>query len=160
MSNNDNDIPIDPDLKKMLEQIDDEPEVKPESEPEAEAESVKEEPVPPSTLDPADLANVLSNFNNTKNSIEQGFADDRIKIQEYLDMIVANGKTKEFKNAHFESIASLMATKAMTTANRVRVLDSLAKILAATKNYEQNKGGSIDLGDLKDILSNDAGDEP
>lgn len=107
----------------------------------------------------ADLGEIFSAFNDLKDNIEDNFRDDRLKIQDYLNLISNDGSAHGYKNAHFEAIASLMSTKASTTSNRVKLLDSLSKIISATKNYGNNNDSSDDEEDLRSLI-NESSDEP
>lgn len=156
MDTDNNNLPqeeMDPDLQKMLEDIDDASNVditasitrvsKPE-----------EIKIEHQELAQDDMGKMISGFNIYRQDIEQGFKDDRLKIQEYLDMIIADiAKRGELKQSHLEALSSLMATKAMTTANKIRMLDSIAKMVSAIKNYDATKQNSVDMGDIRDLLS-------
>lgn len=155
----------DPDLQELLNSMDDEEDVvevpKGLVPMESESTESKLKATDPNADAPDELStpdDIVKSISVHKKGILGSFEDDRLKIQEYIDMIIKDASGKGgFRNAHLEAISSLMATKAGTTANKVRILDVMIKLLSATKkSYGEPETHNMD--EIQAILDKDDGE--
>lgn len=97
-------------------------------------------------------------YNKIKDGILQAFDDDRNKIQYYIDMIMADATTAgangipKMGEKHIEGVSSLMSTKVTVSANKIRLLDAIVRMINVAKPQSKK---SI-LPDLDGLLNSDA----
>lgn len=157
----------DPELKKLLNDLaqeNGEPVVEQPVDIPVEMPSPKDleevAPAPPTPVvvkDENDLqiSAFVKKFGEVANDILGNYKADRDQINdtiEYLENIVFNAGGQR---VHMEMLVAALRTKAETNASTVKVLDSLAKFLAATKGtnvFVQNNHTTIQ-DDLQGILA-------
>lgn len=150
----------DPSLKELLNELAGEsdevvvevPEVLETPDPK-ELEAVQ--PTPIAKEDPQ-VIEFAKKFSEIAGDILGNYKLDRDQINdtiEYLENIVLNGSGQR---VHVEMLVAALRTKAETNASTVKVLDSYAKFLAATKGTNilvQNNNSTSIQDDLRQILS-------
>ena len=100
------------------------------------------------------LETMIEGFGSRQDEIWSLLKEDRAKIDEYLKLFVDKiaGEDKG-KGMYVEAIASLMSTKATTSMNATRVLDSTSKLISAAKNLKSDGADSDLAALLKESLS-------
>jgi hypothetical protein len=144
-------------LKDLLNDLSNEP---PEEEPEEtpdpkQLEPIVAQPTPITTMEQQQITEFAKKFGEVSNEILSNYKADRDQINdtiEYLENLVFNATGQR---VHVEMLVAALRTKAETNASAVKLLDSLAKFLAATKGtnvFVQNNNTTIQ-DDLKQILA-------
>jgi len=132
------DLELDDDLMDILDSVEEEEsgeEVK--SKPKKEVETIEATSDSDSTADdsgPSELQRVLDDFDSIKRDLLYSFQEDRDKIQNFVDYLEKELQSDP-KSYYVEGISSLLSTKASISSNAIRVLDSIAKIVSASKNH-------------------------
>lgn len=150
----------DQELKDLLNSLQNEPMepdlVEPEPMPDPQQLTpVAAQEVQPTTEQQQQINSFARKFTDVANGILDNFKEDRDQIDDtikYLENIVHNGSGQR---VHVEMLVASQRTKAEATASAVKLLDSYAKFLAATKGtsiFVQNNNTSIQ-DDLKQILA-------
>lgn len=102
---------------------------------------------------------LIDNFTDIKKQLLKNLEEDRADIDKYIKRFSRRiAKKDEVKQYYVEALTTLLSTKAGTSMNTIKVLDSIAKILAATKNHNalNNDNDSMDLSDLLSNVSEEA----
>lgn len=152
----------DPELKQLLNELASEP-AAPEPAPDPIPDPKALVPAASVTVAPVDdpagqqrISEFVKKFGEVSNEILNNYKSDRDQINdtiEYLENIVFNAAGK---GVHIEMLVAALRTKAETNASAVKLLDSLAKFLAATKNtsvFVQNNNNTSIQEDLAKILA-------
>lgn len=104
--------------------------------------------------DPQDeLVGLIKEFRSVKKEVISAFRSDRDDIDKYIRRFSNRIKDPDkAKQVYVEGITSLLATKANTGANIIRVLDSITKVVSATKNHKGFEAGGSDNANLSELL--------
>lgn len=152
----------DKELFDILDKLDDEemenkpipkPKPKPKPKPELKVDSV----IPGSASDTKDEPNVelssllMKSFGAFHSQIWSKLNDDRNQVNEYINYF-RDRLDVEVKQCYVEALVALLNTKATTSMNATKILDSLAKMTAAVKNI---KVEANDSDVLKGLLNED-----
>lgn len=154
---------IDPELQDMLNQLDSAPtqplpviQEQPKPEP-AVAPVSTETPVetkPPS--EGPDLSPLLKKFDNLADKLLSNLDADRTKIQEYIDLYAQNVSGEAPKASFIEGLVQLLVAKSGISTNAPKLLDSLTKLIAATKSLTpQGQAVSAPTDELDKLLAED-----
>lgn len=111
------------------------------------AKGTKQEKSP----DEIQLSELLDEFKIIKEEFLKAFNSDRKDIDKFITRFSNRVKDPESaKQYYVEAITSLLATKANTGMNAIKLLDSVAKMLSATKNHSglNNANNGLDLAQL------------
>jgi hypothetical protein len=100
----------------------------------------------------AGIGQFLSKFDTISNQLMEDYEEDRSEVNALiadLRVKIDGGVLKEY---FFTTLASFVATKSTSTANAMKQMDAIAKIIAATKNHDglaNGKSPALDalLGD-------------
>ena len=99
-------------------------------------------------VDGIEVDKLVGDFDVLKSQIAEEFKSDRKIIQSFIDYFEQQLKAGDIKNCYVEAIASLLSTKINASTSSVKVLDSIAKIISATKGIDKPK--DIDLSGILD----------
>jgi hypothetical protein len=153
--------PVDPELVNLLGASD--PLPKEDAPPPVPVQVPVPAPIPAQPVEQpavdADLKGIIEKFNAVAHVVTENLRDDRDEIEDTIDRLRTIFSTKtDPKGFIVEGLVSALKTKADTTGHAVKLLDALAKIVAATKNTSvfQSTSTTIDIGDL---LGNDGEDD-
>lgn len=131
----------------------------------ADAKPVESEatlPAPlPTNLLPQDqkaenvLKNFIEKFNNVANKVLDNYDSDRNQLEDtikFLDDVVRSGSSNR---VYVEMLVATLRTKTDANTNAVKLLDSIAKMVSASKNTSLTNEESAESvqDDLKDILN-------
>jgi len=103
---------------------------------------------------------IAAEFSGIQGAIWSNLKDDRAKIDYYLNLFTSRiDVPAETKQMYIEAITTLVATRAATSMNSSKLLDSMAKMAAAIKNIE-TEGQNMDLvGLLRDAPASDINED-
>ena len=97
-------------------------------------------------------------FKEVRQEIWNGIKEDREQIDEQITIFLERIQDPDkVKNCYVESITSLLSTKASTSTNGTRILDSMTKLIVATKNA--GDGGGNTGTDLAGLLADSDDDD-
>ena len=100
---------------------------------------------------------ILSKFDGIRDKLLANLDDDRHKIQYYIDLFTQNVQGDSPKSVMVEGLVNLLSTKAAASANSIKILDSMAKMLAAAKSISTAESGksTASAKDIDQLLAND-----
>jgi hypothetical protein len=161
---------IDPAIENLLNSLDQAP-----SSPEPDPEPGVVAPLPPlvlvqhTTPSPAPLLGVpilddkppdktpvdklIDRFDTVSQLILAKIEADRQQLETYINLYATHVQGDNPKTTFIEGLVSLQTVKSDTMANSIKVLDSLAKMVAASKSIVSGPGSSVALNDLDSILN-------
>lgn len=148
----------DQDFKDFLRDLQNDPEPEPEPEQAPDPKSLMPiQPTAPAVTDQQQqqIAEYAKKFTEVANEILSNYKADRDQINDtivFLENLVFNSAAER---VHVEMLVAAERTKAETNATAVKLLDSYAKFLSATKGtnvFVQNNNLSVQ-DDLKTLLS-------
>lgn len=102
-----------------------------------------------------DVKSLVDRFKDVADDILKNFLEDRHEIEgtinELRNHFMQSTKPKAFI---VEGLVSALRTKADTNANAIKILDTYAKLISATKNMEIGQNTFVNL-DLSKLLEDD-----
>ena len=97
------------------------------------------------------IGELLNGYKDRTTDIWNKINADRSLIDEYLTMFTTRIDTPESTKGYYvEALVSLINTKAATSMNATKILDSVAKIVATIKNMGVENSTNVDLEKLLD----------
>ncbi len=100
-----------------------------------------------------DLKSLVGDFKSVKEELLNAVKEDRASLQEYINYFAGELKGANPKQYHAEGLTTLLGAKALTSANAVRLLDSMAKMMSACKNHPSVDGNVPAKNSLNQILN-------
>ena len=109
-------------------------------------------------MEPNEFLNkVLEDFHNTKKEILSNTTSDRNQIDQYItifhDRIKDESSTKQY---YVEAITSLLSTKAKSSADSIKALDAMSKIISSIKNHDAFEASAGNDEDISDLLQEES----
>jgi len=102
------------------------------------------------------LDKLCKEFSEMRGQIWSKVNEDREKIDHFINLFTQRIEdATNTKSVYVESITSLLQTKANTSMNASKMLDSVAKMVSAAKNMPTSDSGL----ELDDILNDDGYDD-
>ena len=98
------------------------------------------------------LDNILKKFETVSELILNNYKEDRNKIKEFVELYAQNIQSSDPKTSFVEGLTQLIGIQATATANSVKILDSLAKMTAASKNIQQDTMNLNGVSSIDSIL--------
>jgi hypothetical protein len=169
--------PIDGELDNLLNQLGDptptnppsttpaavpDPQETPESSP--VQETVGEQgaaPAAPATTAPFDISAIAGRYTTLQDEIMGAWRDDRQRIDAMIDDFQQKINGENPKMAFIEGLVQLMGQRSTATANAMKAMDSVAKMVAAAKSLStpasptSGKNGDISSDELQALLDSD-----
>jgi hypothetical protein len=100
---------------------------------------------------------IVKQFGDRALEIWEAIRQDREQIDDFLSVFQDRISTEEStKQYYVEAVTNLLSTKAHTSTSASRILDSIARMVSATKNLGDGKSGVAP--DLADYLEGNMGE--
>ena len=98
------------------------------------------------------ISEVVGKFGGHADEIWAAIRSDREQIDDFLTILQDRiSSVQDTKQYYIEAITSLLSTKANASINASRLLDSIAKMVSASKNVGDGSGAAPDLSSLLDL---------
>lgn len=95
------------------------------------------------------MQEILKGFSDAQKSISKNITDDRTKIDQFIQMFTDRiSDAENTKAVYVEALTALLATRATASIHSTKMLDSMAKMIAAIKNMEIGNSSGPDLAQL------------
>ena len=102
---------------------------------------------------------IITNFGTIQSAAWELLEKDRTQIDQYISLFADRIHDPEStKTCYVEGLAALLNVKAGTSINATKMLDSIAKMVAAIKNMKMEGSSNTDLASL--LGESDAGFDP
>lgn len=110
-------------------------------------------PVTPSL----DLTVIVKKFDQVRDILLANMDSDRARLDTFIELYAHNVQSDSPRTPMIEGLTTLLATKVQASANSIRILDSMAKMMAAAKSAfnVESKDKPIQASNLDELLSSD-----
>ena len=112
----------------------------------------------PASATPAlDLSIVVKKFDEVRDKLLANMDNDRARLDTFIELYAHNVQSESPRTPMIEGLTTLLATKVQASANSIRILDSMAKMMAAAKSAfnVESKDKPIQASNLDELLSSD-----
>ena len=104
-----------------------------------------------------DLTVIVKKFDEVRDVLLANMDNDRARLDTFIELYAHNVQSESPRTPMIEGLTTLLATKVQASANSIRILDSMAKMMAAAKSAfnVESKDKPIQASNLDELLSSD-----
>lgn len=104
-----------------------------------------------------DVSAILKKFDEVRDKLLGHLDEDRAKIQTFIDLYAQNVQSPDPRNSMIEGLVTLLSVKTAASANSIKILDSMAKMMASARALAMvdPKSGPVGPSNIDDLLSSD-----